>query len=1165
MTTPQFSPIDELVRSSKLIQTLESKLVGANQTQFDYLGELHRLAKVVAPQIALIPRTFPQYTPHDWTLHVRRLFGLSDRLIGEESFATMHPAELFVLAASLYAHDWGMGVSDDERNAIVAGGKSSPNDIYTLLNNESNEIYRFAKNNGLEIKHDGSCPAINEEDYWKEYVRLTHAWRSGSRARRFFEESDGGIAQSVAAACEGHWLDLSIIDSESRFPAILNVLDQRINLRAIVIYVRLVDLFDIGEDRTPYALWRFVAPRNNKASLEWSKHRSLRPVNVEPYQPGRRIVVDGTASDPDLWASLLDLRDYIEQQLRNCMELLARHPDPRHTLDLAPIIKWNVKPQGFTPIQIRFEFDRSRMFEILSDEIYQGDEYIFLRELLQNSIDAIKVRRLKQSSRPQDGIADGLIEFKVVHGKNGDATVICCDNGIGMDEYILRNYFAVAGLSYYRSPDFEKEGLKFDPISRFGIGILSCFMVADSIEITTYRDPRFYSGSIPLKLIIPAIDKQFRVYPESPGCDVGTRVVVNVQGSKIKKSLTVLKNDERKIEPRLNVTEYLSAIAGFVEYPILVEENGQRTVIAHPDMKPEDIYTKFGKVLISQMNRNPILETFVVPQNIHDAKHSLLIKTIDLSTDLVMEGFEGWVNFVIPKNPDADFGGMDFDDGIIMCNPPSNNLIKIRWEDEDNNSRYFSRSCSHPFTRAIYQKGILIPYAENDEYEMNYNRMYSNRMPYNRVHLNKSKREVHRLHAYSDSFPRPCYRIGLKLLSTGIPDISRTELVDIDQTLEQQLRTRLVEYLWNKELQNFQLLDARKRFLAIGRFAAIYQILDEDLVTSYLANVFPIPYLKKDGSIDYFENINTCPEEITVAPDDIIAWVKKHGKTLFFSEYSKPKLKEWRGDICLLASNNLEITNSEVLSKAFSLVKSTFNSKFRWSTMRFLHSAIKQNIPIKQVVWKKREINKKINIIEFVKTLSTSSLPFTEEQVEVIENYAEEYIGDSVEEYYDLPNLYHHSMPFYSPFDNYFALGNQYLNLNHKLTQALLRCHFNLIRYKHDKMYTPEIIGNFTDALSEFDNYLDHDDALNWEELNQKLATLSKVVMNLDIKQWIIQLPSLSFADFIPGTLKKVGQRFKFIEPDDELPFPLKPQLFGKVITQWPTISENQIHKSKKK
>lgn len=56
-----------------------------------------------------------------------------------------------------------------------------------------------------------------------------------------------------------------------------------------------------------------------------------------------------------------------------------------------------------------------------------------------------------------------------------------------MDEYILLNYFTKIGKSFYESKDFNSD-LDFTAISRFGIGILSCFMVANKVEISTKKE-----------------------------------------------------------------------------------------------------------------------------------------------------------------------------------------------------------------------------------------------------------------------------------------------------------------------------------------------------------------------------------------------------------------------------------------------------------------------------------------------------------------------------------------------------------------------------------------------------------------------------------------------------------------------------------------------------
>ena len=66
------------------------------------------------------------------------------------------------------------------------------------------------------------------------------------------------------------------------------------------------------------------------------------------------------------------------------------------------------------------------------------------------------------------------------------------DNGKGMSASIIENYLLKIGNSYYQSPDFYQSqaetGFVYTPTSQFGIGILSCFIIGDRIEIVTKED-----------------------------------------------------------------------------------------------------------------------------------------------------------------------------------------------------------------------------------------------------------------------------------------------------------------------------------------------------------------------------------------------------------------------------------------------------------------------------------------------------------------------------------------------------------------------------------------------------------------------------------------------------------------------------------------------------
>jgi hypothetical protein len=83
-------------------------------------------------------------------------------------------------------------------------------------------------------------------------------------------------------------------------------------------------------------------------------------------------------------------------------------------------------------------------------------------------------------------------EISVKYYKYEDDFVLeVSDNGTGMDQYIIDNYYSKIGSSFYKSADFyslkSESNADFFPTSRFGIGILSCFMVADTLWVDTKR------------------------------------------------------------------------------------------------------------------------------------------------------------------------------------------------------------------------------------------------------------------------------------------------------------------------------------------------------------------------------------------------------------------------------------------------------------------------------------------------------------------------------------------------------------------------------------------------------------------------------------------------------------------------------------------------------
>jgi hypothetical protein len=115
------SMIPKTLPDCELLQLLAEKANHRRDTDFNFLGKLDDFRKRVSDEVRQINVLFAEYTPHDEQYHLKRLFHVACTVLGREQLEEMNSAELFVLAVALYGHDWGMAVSDPEKQYILTG------------------------------------------------------------------------------------------------------------------------------------------------------------------------------------------------------------------------------------------------------------------------------------------------------------------------------------------------------------------------------------------------------------------------------------------------------------------------------------------------------------------------------------------------------------------------------------------------------------------------------------------------------------------------------------------------------------------------------------------------------------------------------------------------------------------------------------------------------------------------------------------------------------------------------------------------------------------------------------------------------------------------------------------------------------------------------------
>ena len=1048
--------IPEGLPNCKIINTLVSKANSKTDYEFNYVQELENIRNRISIEVSRINLLFPEYTPHDDKYHLKRLFYVADQMLGDEVVESMNVTELFLISVSLYAHDWGMAISEDEKDYILSDCKDSLSPNINILTDENSRIKEFCRNRNIELKDIQLAE-------WQEYVRLTHALRSGKRIKDYFDSISTGVAEFASRICEGHWLDFDIIDDYSSYPTDAAIHRDIVNVKALTIYVRLIDLLDLGEDRTPYVLWKFVAPRNKFSKLEWAKHRALQPVTFPQYQSNRYIQVEGSTDDQNVYMSVMDLKRYVDDQFRQCLDILNRINHCYHKLDISHI-DWRIAARGFEPVKIQFEFDRNRMFDILGDEIYQNNPYVFIRELLQNAIDAIEMRteildKIDLSFKPK-------IKLEV---KEEDEFYIVqiTDNGIGMDEYIIRNYLAVAGKSYYRSVDFQKEGLKMDPISRFGIGVLSCFMVSDYIEIDTYKDPNTSKKQEHLKISIPAKENYFKIKKNTETLEIGTTFKVFVVKNKLPK------NKDTGEQISFNITEYLKRIAGFVKYPISIIENNSELLINSPNVNLLNTSSAF---IIDY--KFPI-DKAILPQNIETVKEYFTEKRYHLKTDLELINYDGCITYLLPKDDNIDIYncGRSWPTREIKIVDYKNELLetkKIKWKDEWGSFRSYSsnknRTSIPEKSYSVFMDGILLQDITPPDIDINKAKDLNFDLFYNS--------------SITDSFVNPQLIVNIpKPIGMKI-DLARTN-IETTEKWDNPIWNAFFAYLKKTLIKEIVSKEPKDRLLSLAKLMTFHKLSDT-IINDRLVEFseFPLPFLSKNLLLNFHELNDSNLEYIKLFPSklSIECFELLKSEYLNLNKY-EGILNNWIGSETLLNSDGFRYSEKTPasLSNMSTLIKAFIMKNYYLSSINFITSPLGNRFPLVEEVLK----IKPKDILPVINQKDIHKL-----NLEKIDEYNTTIFNALLKQkFYTFPTL----IKFPLPYESKAFYSFNYLNLNNKMIKDLADICLSLIIAKENKTLSSEIIGKLFDMVNEL-SFVRHDysdnDIIQLTDFNAKLNDL---------------------------------------------------------------------------
>lgn len=535
----------KIISVKKIEDTILWKLLQSKGNhELSLIGQLPNLCEEAFDRMKAMPATSPQYTLHDET-HFLRVVELMAMVL-DNSINELNDVELCLLILAAYYHDQGMVMTEEEYRNLSSDQEfqifrdnwylDHPNrdEIQTQLrvsNITNNERARLA-NSLTEL----------EKAMFTDYLRVTHAKRSADYIINTFssdkrlEVSGINLADLLAKICESHYSHTQELTPANGYHYDEQIGLYKINVPFIAVVLRLEDILDFDADRTPDVLFRTIHFSSDISLQEWEKHRGIQGWEIS----NNLIRFTAKYSHPAYHAASLKFMDWVDKELSECLNLCRNFPaEFEHYKLLLPSRVDRSRIQSLNNSYIFHDLEislsRNEIIKLLmTDKLYSRPS-VCIRELLQNSLDALRYRKaLFACSDSELEWTKGRVDFLHDIDKDGYEIIQCKDNGVGMDKDIVTRFFTKAGRSFYRSPEFERErvnfkkkGVDYDPCSQFGIGFMSCFMLGDRIKIETRRDYGLGKDSgEPLIIEINGLGGLIVIKKGSSSQEIGTTITI---------------------------------------------------------------------------------------------------------------------------------------------------------------------------------------------------------------------------------------------------------------------------------------------------------------------------------------------------------------------------------------------------------------------------------------------------------------------------------------------------------------------------------------------------------------------------------------------------------------------------------------------------------------